>query len=122
MARSKHTDTRRVRAARRVRAPRQSRGDGDLSDRRALGLRAKAVGLPPATAAAAVARGAREDAASPPAADAAAVDAPPGAADYGPISGGTRRGGIVSGSPSAVPAPLPRVRVQRPRAGYAHPA
>jgi hypothetical protein len=115
MARSKHTDTRQVRAARRVRAPRQPRGDGDLSRRRALGLEAKAIGLPPPT---------RSAAAAP-----AAVDDPASVADGGPTARGPRRGSVAAASPSpapaprhAAPAPLPRVHVQRPRVGHAHPA
>src|SRR5947199_189734 len=36
MSRTKHTDPRAIRAARRIRAPRAGRGGGDLSRRRAL--------------------------------------------------------------------------------------
>jgi hypothetical protein len=135
MARSKHTDTRRVRAARRVRAPRQPRGDGDLSRRRALGMLAKAFGLPPAAPATAApgawtdaasaatpAPVARDDTATITTAAPAAGDDLASAADGGPTARGSRRSHAAAARPPAAPAPLPRLRVQRPRAGHAHPA
>lgn len=44
MSRSKHTDPKAIRAARSVRAPREKRSAGDLSQRRELGQIRKAVG------------------------------------------------------------------------------
>ena len=77
MSRSKHTDPRHVRAARRVRAPYAPRGHGDRHPRHALLRSLKALGGGPS-------------------------DLP--------------------SAPQPAAAPLPRVRVQRPRKGYAHPA
>ena len=45
MSRSKHTDPKSIRAARRIRAPREGRGAGDLSRRRKLGRERKEVGI-----------------------------------------------------------------------------
>ena len=44
MSRSKHTDPKAIRAARRLRAPREGRGVGDLSRRRELGRNRKVAG------------------------------------------------------------------------------
>ena len=47
MSRSKHTDPKAIRAARRLRAPREGRGVGDLSRRRELGRNQKVAGAEP---------------------------------------------------------------------------
>src|SRR6266700_2288365 len=47
MSRSKHTDPKPIRAARRLRAPREGRGAGDLSRRRELGRNRKVAGAEP---------------------------------------------------------------------------
>src|SRR5436190_6616966 len=47
MSRSKHTDSKAMRAARRLRAPREGRGVGDLSRRRELGRNQKVAGAEP---------------------------------------------------------------------------
>src|SRR5437773_3030423 len=44
MSRSKHTDPKAIRAARRIRAPREGRGVSDLSQRRELGRELKKIG------------------------------------------------------------------------------
>src|SRR5437762_7730064 len=44
MSRSKHTEPKAIRAARRLRAPREGRGGGDLSRRRELGRNRKVAG------------------------------------------------------------------------------
>src|SRR5206468_818457 len=47
MSRSKHTDPKAIRAARRLRAPREGRGVGDLRRRRELGRNRKVAGAEP---------------------------------------------------------------------------
>src|SRR2546426_7938838 len=47
MSRSKHTDPKAIRAARRLRAPHEERGVGDLSRRRELGRNRKVAGAEP---------------------------------------------------------------------------
>ena len=78
MSRSKHTDPKGVRAARRVRAPRERRGHGDLSTERAWARSLKEIGIVCKPAA------------------------------------GTGR--------DDKPAPLPRIKVKRPRRNFFHPA
>jgi len=46
MSRSKHTDPKAIRAARRIRAPRDERGAGDLGQRRRSGWERKQAGIP----------------------------------------------------------------------------